>query len=213
MPEYRDDGWDVFGATDYMVSYHYTLFGMWGTSHQLLHVNVPLLRGSPEATGELGRMLWQTAIARATAATTIMSSMLWSTGFGVGSWQPAPGPPIGGALFGHQSDRDGSACITFDHVVADKQGSQPFFLPGFPSRLQDGGVLTDVGMRGIEQLCHLLVMSINGRETRSPYTLYNRWPVLDETGHEIPGFFRFRRVHGYRVMKHTARAPDFRPPF
>lgn len=213
MPIYRPDGWDELTGDDWMVTWHYAIVGLWGTSHQEITLNVPRLFMLGDFTAEYGVELWKRVFAPAMSIDTRCQSMMWTAKGGVVGWLPNPDAVGNGGALTPSAGKDHAAVIMLEHGHVDRWGTKPLFLPGFPANLIENGLLTHDGLRRVERIAHIMAMGMVYTNSLNSCELYQRWPVEGPDGQPLFNSYAVRRVTGFRVMYHTARAPDYRAPF
>lgn len=193
---------------EWPVSFGYIVQAPWGTTRQMLTVNVPTLTDNLAATRRLGWLLWGIITAPAVVGDvrlTHVSVTFWKS---LGVAVPMPVTEIPGNRIGTAARRADTPQMVMLTGHGDDDGKRRWFLPGAPSHWTRGGLLTVDGYEALLPHATGCMLGLATPGLGSGIEWLIAYPgILQETPGNLTGT-AFRKVTHLRVVHHLDKAPE-----
>lgn len=190
------------------ISYGYIVQAPWGTTRQILTVEVPGLVGQDAAIKRLGWLLWGITTAPAVVGSVRLTHLSVTTWKALGVAVPEPVPEIRGNKIGTASARADSPQLVMMTGHLDDDGKRRWFLPGAPQHWHDGELLNTTGFEELIPHARGIMLGLASPGLGSGIELLIAYPGLLEPNLENMTGTAFRRVTHMRVVHHLDKSPE-----
>jgi hypothetical protein len=193
---------------EWPVTYRFLTRCSWGDTQLELTIDAPEAQADVPTTLELGRTLWNMAVAPAT------SSDVTLVGWDTVAWRfiaaglPSPDGISRGLLPGPVAPRENCAAVVLKTAHADDLSRRIVVHGGTPAAWSSGRLLTLGARDALETWSCMLLMGLGRDLTGSPIQWLIHYNDLLPASSSNPSGVAFRKVNNVRGLYHVERAPD-----